>query len=96
MLPTLPEVFIPLAERPHLEAAVEKASRQGHPVANFLKGELERASFCSRADMPPKMLQPHLLRFWLLLGIFGSVVLAAVVTALPLRSGLKHFRRLEV
>jgi regulator of nucleoside diphosphate kinase len=53
MLPTLPEAFIPLSERPHLEAAIEKASRQGHPVANFLKGELERASFCSRADMPP-------------------------------------------
>jgi ABC-2 type transport system permease protein len=50
----------------------------------------------SRADMPPRMLQPYYLRFWLLLGIFGSVILAAIVTALPLRSGLKHFRRLEV
>jgi ABC-2 type transport system permease protein len=49
-----------------------------------------------KADMPPRMLQPSLLRFWLLLGIVGSVVLAALVTILPLRGGLRSFRRLEV
>ncbi len=49
-----------------------------------------------RADMPPKLLQPYYLRLWMMLGIVGSVVLAALVTALPLRGGLRHFRRLEV
>jgi ABC-2 type transport system permease protein len=33
---------------------------------------------------------------WLTIGIVGSIVLAAVVTILPLRGGLRAFRRLEV
>jgi ABC-2 type transport system permease protein len=49
-----------------------------------------------KAEMPPKLLQPAYLRFWLLLGILASMVLAALVTVLPLRGGLKSFRRLEV
>jgi ABC-2 type transport system permease protein len=49
-----------------------------------------------KAEMPPRLLQPTYLRFWLLLGIFASVVLAAIVTILPLRGGLRSFRRLEV
>jgi ABC-2 type transport system permease protein len=49
-----------------------------------------------KADMPPKLLQPSYLRFWLMLGILASVILAALVTVLPLRGGLKSFRRLEV
>jgi ABC-2 type transport system permease protein len=49
-----------------------------------------------KAEMPPKLLQPGYLRFWLLLGILASIVLAAIVTVLPLRGGLKSFRRLEV
>jgi ABC-2 type transport system permease protein len=49
-----------------------------------------------RAEMPPRLLQPYYLRLWMVLGVVGSVVLAALVTALPLRGGLKHFRRLEV
>jgi hypothetical protein len=46
--------------------------------------------------MPPKLLQPTYLRFWLLLGIGASILLAALVTALPLRGGLRSFRKLEV
>jgi ABC-2 type transport system permease protein len=49
-----------------------------------------------KADLPPKLLEPQYLRFWLLLGILASMVLAAVVTILPLRGGLRAFRRLEV
>jgi ABC-2 type transport system permease protein len=49
-----------------------------------------------KAEMPPRLLQPSYLRFWLLLGILASVVLAAIVTILPLRGGLRSFRRLEV
>ncbi len=49
-----------------------------------------------KTDLPPKLLQPEYLRFWLMLGIFASVVLAGIVTILPLRGGLKSFRRLEV
>jgi ABC-2 type transport system permease protein len=49
-----------------------------------------------RTEMPPRLLQPNYLRMWMILGLVGSVVLAALVTALPLRGGLKHFRRLEV
>lgn len=49
-----------------------------------------------KTEVTPKLLQPEYLRFWLMLGIFASVVLAAVVTILPLRGGLKSFRRLEV
>lgn len=49
-----------------------------------------------RAEMPPRLLQPSYLRLWLMLGILGSIVLAAIVIVLPLRAGLKSFRRLEV
>jgi ABC-2 type transport system permease protein len=49
-----------------------------------------------KAEMPPKLLQPQYLRFWLMLGILASMVLAAIVTILPLRGGLRAFRRLEV
>jgi ABC-2 type transport system permease protein len=49
-----------------------------------------------KAEMPPKLLQPQYLRFWLMLGILASMILAAIVTILPLRGGLRAFRRLEV
>jgi ABC-2 type transport system permease protein len=48
------------------------------------------------ADMPPKLLQASYLRFWMMLGLAGSAVLATLVTILPLRGGLKRFRTLEV
>jgi ABC-2 type transport system permease protein len=47
-------------------------------------------------EMPPRLLQPEYLRFWLLLGLASSIVLAAIVTVLPLRGGLRQFERLEV
>lgn len=47
-------------------------------------------------DLPPRMLQPGFLKIWLALGIGGSFILAVIVTVLPMRSGLKAFRRLEV
>jgi ABC-2 type transport system permease protein len=50
----------------------------------------------SRTDMPTRLLSPSYLRLWLVLGIAGSITLALIVIALPLRSGLKAFRRLEV
>jgi ABC-2 type transport system permease protein len=49
-----------------------------------------------RADMPPKLLQAPYLRLWLVLGLAGSVTLALFVIVLPLRGGLRSFRRLEV
>jgi ABC-2 type transport system permease protein len=49
-----------------------------------------------RAEMPPRLLQPYYLRLWMVLGVVGSLVLATLVTVLPLRGGFKHFRRLEV
>ncbi|MBL9163872.1 MAG: hypothetical protein JNL18_14165 [Planctomycetaceae bacterium] len=49
-----------------------------------------------KTEMPPKLLQPQYLRFWLMLGILASMILAAIVTILPLRGGLRAFRRLEV
>ncbi len=49
-----------------------------------------------KAEMPPKLLEPQYLRFWLMLGILASMILAAIVTILPLRGGLRAFRRLEV
>jgi ABC-2 type transport system permease protein len=49
-----------------------------------------------RTDMPTRLLSPSYLRLWLVLGIAGSITLALIVIALPLRSGLKAFRRLEV
>ncbi len=47
-------------------------------------------------DIPPRLLQPNFLKFWLSLGIGGSLVLATLVTVLPMRGGLKAFRHLEV
>jgi len=47
-------------------------------------------------EIPPKMLQPTFLKLWLALGMGGVFLLAAAVTILPLRSGLRAFRRLEV
>ena len=47
-------------------------------------------------DVPPKMLQPGFLKLWLSLGIGCSLLLASLVTVLPMRSGLKAFRHLEV
>ena len=49
-----------------------------------------------RAEMPPKFLQPGYLRFWLFAGLFVSTALAAAVTIIPLRKGLKAFKNLEV
>jgi hypothetical protein len=49
-----------------------------------------------RTDMPTKFFQPSYLRLWLFLGLAGSVTLALFVIVLPLRGGLKSFRRLEV
>jgi ABC-2 type transport system permease protein len=50
----------------------------------------------NRGDMPPRLLQQDYLRLWLVLGIAGSIVLAILVTVLPLRGGLKRFRQLEM
>lgn len=47
-------------------------------------------------EMPPRMLQPDFLKLWLSLGIGGSLILACIVTVIPLRSGLIAFRKLEV
>jgi ABC-2 type transport system permease protein len=49
-----------------------------------------------RSEMPPRLLQPYYLRLWLALGLVASSVLATLVTVLPLRGGLRTFRRLEV
>ncbi len=46
--------------------------------------------------LPPKMLQPGFLALWLILGLSGSLLVAALVTVLPLHIGLKAFRRLEI
>ncbi|MCA9231945.1 MAG: hypothetical protein KDA57_14950, partial [Planctomycetales bacterium] len=46
-------------------------------------------------DMPPHILRPGFLILWLTLGLSGSLLLASVVTVLPLRNGLKAFRKLE-
>ena len=42
------------------------------------------------------MMTPLYMKAWLPLGIAGSIVLAAIVTVLPLRGGLRSFRKLEV
>jgi ABC-2 type transport system permease protein len=47
-------------------------------------------------DMPPRLLQPDFLRFWLTLGLSGALILASIVTVIPMRSGLKAFRQLDV
>ena len=50
----------------------------------------------SVAEVPPKMLRPGFLKLWLGLGVGGSLLLATLVTVLPMRGGLKAFRELEV
>jgi len=47
-------------------------------------------------EIPPRMLQSGFLKLWLGLGIGSSLILAVLVTVLPMRSGLKAFRQLEV
>jgi len=47
-------------------------------------------------EIPPRLLQPNFLKLWLGLGIGGSLILATLVTVLPMRGGLKAFRHLEV
>ena len=49
-----------------------------------------------KTEIPPKLLKDSYLQLWLLLGVAGSVLLATIVTVLPLRGGLRAFRRLEV
>ena len=50
----------------------------------------------SQMDNPPTVLSPSFLILWLSLGIGGSLLLASIVTVVPLRNGLKAFRKLEV
>ena len=47
-------------------------------------------------EVPSRMLQPGFLKLWLGLGVSGSLVLSALVAILPMRSGLRAFRDLEV
>jgi len=47
-------------------------------------------------DMPPMILRPNFLILWLIIGISGSLLLSCIATVVPLRSGLKAFRKLEV
>jgi len=47
-------------------------------------------------DMPPLILRPNFLTLWLTIGICGSLLLSCIATVVPLRSGLKAFRKLEV
>ncbi len=47
-------------------------------------------------ELPPRMLQSGYLKLWMTLGIGGSVLLAILVTVLPMRGGLKAFREIEV
>jgi ABC-2 type transport system permease protein len=49
-----------------------------------------------KTEIPPKLLKDSYLQLWLLLGVAASVLLATIVTVLPLRGGLRSFRRLEV
>lgn len=53
MFPALPKIFIPVSERMKLNAVVERACRWAHPVAFFLRSELQRAHFCGADAMPP-------------------------------------------
>ena len=43
-----------------------------------------------------RLMMPHYLNLWLGLGIGGSLLLASLVTIIPMRGGLKAFRQLEV
>lgn len=47
-------------------------------------------------EVTHQFMQPKFLRIWLGLGMGGALVLASIVTILPLRSGLKAFRQFEV
>lgn len=48
------------------------------------------------SEVPSMLFRPKNLGFWMTGGIVLSVVVATVVTVLPMRMGLKAFRRLEV
>jgi ABC-2 type transport system permease protein len=50
----------------------------------------------SDADLQSQIGHPQNLKVWVGLGLVGVLVLAALVTIIPLRSGLKAFRNLEV
>jgi ABC-2 type transport system permease protein len=50
----------------------------------------------SDADLQSQIGHPQNLKLWVGLGLVGVLVLAALVTVIPLRSGLKAFRNLEV
>ena len=50
----------------------------------------------SDTDLQSQIGHPHNLKMWVGLGLVGVLVLAALVTIIPLRSGLKAFRNLEV
>jgi ABC-2 type transport system permease protein len=50
----------------------------------------------SDADLQSQIGHPQNLKLWVGLGLVGVLVLAALVTIIPLRSGLKAFRNLEV
>jgi ABC-2 type transport system permease protein len=50
----------------------------------------------SDADLQSQIGHPRNLQLWVGLGLTGVIILAAVVTIIPLRSGLKAFRELEV
>ncbi len=47
-------------------------------------------------EIPPKLLRPNFLRLWLSLGLGISLTVTCLVTIIPMRLGLKAFRRLEV
>jgi ABC-2 type transport system permease protein len=49
-----------------------------------------------RTSGSAQLVRTPYLQLWMALGVVGSIILAAVVTVLPLRGGLRHFRRLEV
>jgi ABC-2 type transport system permease protein len=48
------------------------------------------------ADVSLQWAKPHVLRMWMGLGMGGSLLLAILVTFVPLQYGLKAFRKLEV
>jgi ABC-2 type transport system permease protein len=50
----------------------------------------------SATDVSLQWAKPHVLRVWMGLGMGGSLLLALLVTAVPMRYGLKAFRELEV
>ncbi len=50
----------------------------------------------SDADLQSQIGHPGNLQLWVGLGLAGVIILAAIVTIIPLRSGLKAFRELEV